>query len=63
MEEMFWGLREKMERSYDKWIGKETTENYISYLTARGEYETFCVKVLEKLMDENSDVLANLKNI
>ena len=48
MEEMFCGLREKMERAYDKWVGKETTENYISYLTARGEYETFCVKVLEK---------------
>ena len=52
-----------MGRAYDKWVGKETTENYVFYLTARGEYETFCVKILERLMDENSDVLANLKII
>ena len=61
MEEMFWGLREKMERAYDKWVGEGTIETGVSYLTAREEYETFCVKVLEKLMDENSDVLARLK--
>lgn len=61
MEEKYWELRENMERAYDKYVGKETIENYISYLTTRGEYETFCVKILEKLMDENSDVLAHLK--
>jgi hypothetical protein len=63
MEQKYWELREAMERAYDKWKGKETCENYVSYLTARGEYETFCVKVLEQLMDENSDVLTNLKFI
>lgn len=63
MEQKYWELREAMERAYDKRARKQTSENYISYLTARGEYETFCVKVLEQLMDENSDVLANLKGV
>ena len=61
MEEKYWELRENMERAYDKYMGRETAENYITYLSARGQYEDFCVKILEKLMDENSDVLARLK--
>lgn len=63
MEEKYWRLREDMERAYDKWVGRETCENYLSYLSAKSEYENFCVWVLEQLMDENSDILTNLKNI
>ena len=62
MEEKYWELREAMERAHDQWVGRETATNYIAYLSAKGEYETFCVSILEQLMEENSDVLQNLKN-
>jgi hypothetical protein len=61
MEKEYWELREAMERAYDRWVEQETLANYIVYLSARGKYETFCVRVLEQLMEENSDVLQNLK--
>ena len=61
MENKYWELRENMERTHDKYVGKETAENYIAYLTAKGQYEDFCMRIVEKLMDENPDVLARLK--
>ena len=61
MEEKYWELREAVDRAYDNFHKKYSGENHIAYLTAKQEFEDFCVTILEKLMDENSDVLAHLK--
>ena len=61
MEEKYWELREAVERAYDRYYAHNTMGNHIIYLSARRIYENFCVEVLEKLMEENSDVLMRLK--
>ena len=63
MEQKYWELREKWERAEDKYFGLSTAENFIASVEAREEFQNFCVKILERLMDENSDVLANLKKV
>lgn len=63
MEEKYWELREAMERAHDQLCAKYTQTNKIKYMDARYKFQSFCTKILEKLMDENSDVLANLKSI
>lgn len=63
MEQKYWELREKWERAEDKYFGHPTTGNFIASVEAREEFQNFCVKILERLMDENSDVLANLKKV
>ena len=60
-EEKYWELREAVERAYDKCYAYYTAENYIAYISAKQIFENFCVEILEKLMEENSDVLAHLK--
>ena len=61
MEEKYWELRENVERAYDKCCAHYTAENHIAYISAKQIYENFCVEVLERLMEENSDILAQLK--
>ena len=61
MEEKYWELREAKERAFDKWFASRKETDYVAYTIARQEFELFCVDVLEKLMEENSDVLARLK--
>ena len=61
MEEKYWELRERVDRTLDAFVANRTEENRVAHLMAMDEYEAFCVDVLEKLMDENSDVLARLK--
>ena len=57
-----WELREECERTLDKWLANPRREdNYQKYLTAITAYQDFCMEVLEMLMDENKDVLTNLK--
>lgn len=60
-EEKYWELREAVERAYDKCYAHNTAENHITYISAKQIFENFCVEILEKLMEENSDVLARLK--
>lgn len=61
MEEKYWELREAVERAYDRCYAHNTAENHIAYLSAKQIFENFCVEVLGKLMEENSDVLKRLK--
>lgn len=61
MEERYWELREKCERAYDKWCSQATRSNYLAYEKAQDSFKGFCVDVLEKLMEENAEVLKNLK--
>lgn len=62
MEERYWELREECERAFDKWMGNKTESNLQAYKETFSAYQDFCMVILEKLMDENSDVLKNLKN-
>lgn len=63
MEQKYWELRETMERAHDQLCANYTQSNKIKYMDARMKFQSFCTEILEKLMDENSDILANLKNI
>lgn len=60
-EEKYWELRKAVDRAYDKCCSYYTADNHIAYLSAKQIFENFCVGVLEKLIEENSDVLARLK--
>jgi hypothetical protein len=62
MEEKYWELREAVERAHDRCYAHNTAENHIAYISAKQIFENFCVEVLEKLMEENSDVLKCLKD-
>ena len=61
MEGKYWELREKMERAWDKYMGSKREEDYWVYVSAGNEFKGFCAEVLEKLMEDNADILARLK--
>lgn len=63
MENKYWELRENMERAYDQLCANYTQSNKIKYIDARYKFQSLCTEILEKLMDEKSDVLAKLKFI
>lgn len=63
MEQKYWELREAMERAHDRLCANYTQTNKIKYMDARYEFQNFCTMILEQLMDKNSDVLANLKEV
>ena len=60
-EEKYWELREAMDRAHDKLCANYTQSNKLHYMDARMKFQAFCTEILEKLMEENSDVLARLK--
>ena len=62
MEERYWELRENCERAFDRFMGDKQETSLNAYREALGIYQDFCMDVLERLMDENADVLKNLKN-
>ena len=62
MEERYWELREECERTFDKWMADMKESNLRAYKEAFSFYQDFCTDVLERLMDENADVLKNLKD-
>lgn len=62
MEERYWELREECERTFDRWIADKRDSNRQAYLKAFSIYQDFCMDVLERLVDENADVLKNLKD-
>jgi ectoine hydroxylase-related dioxygenase (phytanoyl-CoA dioxygenase family) len=62
MEERYWELREEMDRAFDKWYGQSTRSNYLAYEKAQDNFKDFCVVILEKLMEENADVLKDLED-
>ena len=61
MEEKYWELRENFDRTFDKWFASREDWDYIEYAVAKNQYMNFCMEVLEKIMEKNSDVLARLK--
>ena len=62
MEERYWELREECERTLDRYIADNRESNLQTYKEALSIYQDFCMDVLEILMDENADLLKNLKN-
>lgn len=61
MEQKFWNLREKVDRAWDEYNRTPNITTNNQYDIALNEYRDFCTEVLEKLMDENSDILIRLK--
>ena len=61
MKEKYWELRENVERAYDKYFTSRSPWDFAKYEQAKDEFAYFCMDVCEKLMEENSDVLARLK--
>ncbi len=61
MEEKYWELRENFDRTFDKWFASREDWDCIEYAVAKNQYMNFCMEVLEKIMEKNSDVLARLK--
>ena len=62
MEERYWELREACDRAFDNWCGEKNDANLLAYREALSIYQDFCMDILERLMEENADVLKNLKN-
>lgn len=62
MEKRYWELREAVDRAWDNFIREPNAHFKLEYDTTLKEYMVFCSEVLEKLMDENSDVLKHLKD-
>lgn len=60
-EEKYYELREAVDRAWDEYNREPNTTNNIYYGIVVNEFRDFCEEVLEKLMEENSDVLARLK--
>ena len=61
MEEKYWELREKWDRAKDAYAGAPTAKNLQKVIHAEYIFKKFCAEVLEKLMEENSDVLERLR--
>lgn len=62
MEERYWELLEKCEVAFYKWVENKTEDNLEAYKIALSLYQDFCMDVLERLMDENPEVLRNMKD-
>ena len=63
MEERYWELREEVDRTFDRWFADKRESNLQAHEEALSTYQDFCMDVLERLMDENADVLKNLKEM
>lgn len=61
-EEKYYELREAVDRAWDEYNREPNITTNTNYDIALEEFHNFCEEVVEKLMEENSDVLARLKN-
>ena len=62
-EERYHELREAVDRTLDAYLANGNDRNRIAHVQAMDEFEAFCTDILCRLMDENSDILKNLKEI
>lgn len=62
MEEKYWELRETVSRALENYLREPNAYFKLKYDIAWQKYAEFCVDTLEKLMEENSDVLKRLKD-
>lgn len=62
MEKKYWELRKDCEMAFDEFMNDPTDSKLADYRDALGLYQDCCMDILERLMDENADLLKNLKN-
>lgn len=62
MEEKYWELREAVDKAWDEYNRNPNVTTNINYDIAVNEFRDFCEEVLEKLMEENSDMLKHLND-
>ena len=62
MEKKYWKLRAECEDAFNKYIVNPCESSLLAYKEALSIYQDFCMDVLERLMDENADVLKRLKD-
>ena len=60
-EERYYELREAVDRAWDEYNREPNILTNIYYNRAVNEFRDLCEEILEKLMEENPDVLARLK--
>ena len=61
-EQKYWELREAVDRAWDEYNREPNITTNLGYDIAVNAFRDFCEEVLEKLMENNSDVLERLKN-
>ena len=62
MKERYWKLREECERAFGRWIVNKRESDFQTFKEALSIYQDFCMDILERLVDENPDILKNLKD-
>ena len=62
MEERYWQLRKECEQAFGRWIVNKRESDFQTFKEALSIYQDFCMDVLKRLIDENSDILKNLKD-
>ena len=62
MEKRYWKLREEFENAFNRYVVDPRESNLLAYKKALSLYQDCCMDVLERLMDENADVLKRLKD-
>ena len=62
MKERYWRLREECERAFGRWIVNKRESDFQTYKEVLSIYQDLCMDILERLVDENPDILKNLKD-
>lgn len=62
-EEKYWELREAVDRAWDAYCANPHLVTNLEHRKALETFQDFCVEMLDKLMEENSNVLKRLKEI
>ena len=62
MEQRYWELRNACEKAFEEFMETPTDSKLANYREALGLYQDCCMDILERLMDENADVLKSLRD-
>ena len=63
VEKRYWELREELERAHDRYRAHRSSVNYMEEERAYSKFADYCIRVLEKLMEEHFEVLDGLEII
>ena len=61
-EQKYWELREEVDRAWEVYCANPCYSIWVKHSYAVDNYNAFCAEILEKLMEDHSDVLARLKD-
>ena len=62
MEQRYWELRNACEKAFEEYMKTPTDSKLADYREVLGRYQDCCMDILERLMDENADLLKNLRD-